>query len=214
MNGTGVKNELPSKMSKLLIQVRNILAHNDRLSSTAKLWLMMALDISNNRYNILPADLHQFYLTQLGDDAMSRIKKLHTKLSIQTSYQNVTLDSIHSNVNVLQQVSNTPDGGWDSPSSTTTLESDKPTITTTTAAATDMHGKYANKPRNFQNADAGFNNIGTLLCFTCIHSINAVHIAQFPFTQYDIILYTLGSRLRSGNVWRTPKQSRSNRFHP
>lgn len=186
MNGTGVKNELPSKMSELLIQVRNILAHNDRLSSTAKLWLMMALDISNNRFNILPADLHQFYLTQLGDDAMSRIKKLHTELSIQTSYQNVTLDSIHSNVNVLQQVSNTPDGGWDSPSSTTTLESDKPTTTTTTttAAATDMQGKYANKLRNFKNADAGFNNIGTLFCFTYIHSINAIHIAHFTFTQY------------------------------
>lgn len=107
MNGNIIKEESPEQLTETLIQVRKILATSDKLSTNCKYWLMMSIEISNSRYGLLPNDVNQFYVTHLGDKAMSQIKKLNTELSILTNYQNMKLDSVESNVSVLQPVTNT-----------------------------------------------------------------------------------------------------------
>lgn len=143
MNGNAIKEQSSTELNEILMKTRTTVATNDRLSSNSKLWLLMALDISHNRFNILPTELHQFYLEKLGDTAMARIRKLTTELSIQTTYLNATLDSIQSNVNVLQQVSSSSDG-WESPSSTIIEQQDA-----------------VKEPFPVKNRNNSLNNIGT-----------------------------------------------------
>lgn len=122
MNGNIIKEKMPEKLTEILMKARKTLATNDKLSQIGRYWLMMSLEISNCRFGLLPNEVNQFYVKQLGDKAMSHIKKLNTELSIQTAYQNMVLDSVQSNINVLQPVNNPQN--WEAPKASAT--EDKP----------------------------------------------------------------------------------------
>lgn len=150
MNGNEIKEECASQLSALLIEIRTILAQNNNLPTAARLWLLLALDIANNRFGLLPTELHQFYVSKLGDDAISQIKKLDTELSIQISYQNMKLDGHQSNVTVLQKVPNKPkETNWEPTKNIT--ENEK---------SLDTHQNF-NTSHNFNTPKSNFNNMGT-----------------------------------------------------
>lgn len=71
MNGASLKTECPEKISDLLNNVRNKLISDKISNKECRLWLLLALDVANNRFGLLPSEIHQFYLNQLGDSALA-----------------------------------------------------------------------------------------------------------------------------------------------
>ncbi|CAH0550645.1 unnamed protein product [Brassicogethes aeneus] len=102
LNGSSIKNEIPEKIIEIIIKVRQLLSSDKKIVRDGKLWLLLALEVSNNRFTILPAEAHSFYQEMLGDAAMATLQGTHGALSVQTTHVSKTLDSYQSNVNVLQ----------------------------------------------------------------------------------------------------------------
>ncbi|KAK4884171.1 hypothetical protein RN001_000442 [Aquatica leii] len=102
LNGSSFDSAQLEAMSLLLMQVRQLLVHGTSLTKTCRTWLLLALDVANNRFGILPSDIHKFYEEQLGEKAIAHFQGTHNILSIETSYPSKTLDSYQSSVSVLQ----------------------------------------------------------------------------------------------------------------
>lgn len=71
LNGSTVRQILPSKLNELMIKVRHLLVDSTHLTKVCKLWMLLALDIANCRFGLLPSDIFTFYQEQLGDKAMA-----------------------------------------------------------------------------------------------------------------------------------------------
>ncbi|XP_030765691.1 uncharacterized protein LOC115889761 [Sitophilus oryzae] len=112
LNGASIKNTNPEKISEILVKVRDLLCSEDKLSREGKLWLLLSLEVANTRFTLLPTDIHNFYVEQLGDQAMAYFQGNHGALTVQTIQNNKKLDSYQSAVNVLQL--STSDLGSDS----------------------------------------------------------------------------------------------------
>lgn len=118
-----VKRVLPERLNKIMVDVRNLLITKPNATMKCKVWLLLAVEVANHRFGVLPVDLQEFYQHQLGDKAMAQFQvwakfcfKLyifdfsfncllqgsHSILSIQTVHSSKTLDGFQSNVNVLQ----------------------------------------------------------------------------------------------------------------
>ncbi|KAI4467102.1 eif4g domain protein [Holotrichia oblita] len=104
INGAAIKTECrpPQHLNDILNKVRQTLICNLQLTQMSKLILLLAIDLANNRYGLLPADVLKFYQEELGDKVMANFQGSLGALSIQTQQSNKTLDSYQSNVSVLQ----------------------------------------------------------------------------------------------------------------
>lgn len=71
LNGSSIKAELPEKFAEILNNVRTLLISGRQLAKEAKLWLLLALEVSNNRFGALPIEVTKFYEDQLGATAMA-----------------------------------------------------------------------------------------------------------------------------------------------
>lgn len=54
-----------------MVDVRNLLISKPNATVKCKMWMLLAVEVSNHRFGVLPADLQDFYLHQLGDKAMA-----------------------------------------------------------------------------------------------------------------------------------------------
>ncbi|KAK9679788.1 hypothetical protein QE152_g39716 [Popillia japonica] len=104
INGAAIKieNRPPQQLNDILNKVRQTLICNLQLTQMSKLILLLAIDLANNRFGLLPADVLKFYQEELGDKVMANFQGSLGALSIQTQQSNKTLDSYQSNVSVLQ----------------------------------------------------------------------------------------------------------------
>lgn len=124
LNGSAIKQALPEKLNKIMGDVRNLLISKPNATTKCKVWLLLAVEVANHRFGVLPADLQEFYQHQLGDKAMAYFQVCHTQkkeysfflfscfhlifqgshyiLSVQTVHTSKALDGFQSNVNVLQ----------------------------------------------------------------------------------------------------------------
>ncbi|KAJ8947835.1 hypothetical protein NQ318_009980 [Aromia moschata] len=101
LNGTFVNTECPEKVVEMLNSIRLLLSSDKPFSKESKLWLLLALDIANNKFGLLPTEVYRFYQDQLGEVAMKSFQGAHNTLSIQTPHDRKT-DDYQSKVNVLQ----------------------------------------------------------------------------------------------------------------
>ncbi|CAG9762262.1 unnamed protein product [Ceutorhynchus assimilis] len=101
LNGSSLRHECPEKVANIISKVRYMLCSEETYTRECKLWLILAMEVSSNRFALLPADVHNFYQNELGDHAMACFQGSHATLTVQTN-PNKTLDTFHSNVNVLQ----------------------------------------------------------------------------------------------------------------
>ncbi|KAF7268433.1 hypothetical protein GWI33_018442 [Rhynchophorus ferrugineus] len=98
-NGAKLKSICPEKVSELLVKIRQIICTNQNLSKDGKLWLLLSLEIANNRFAILPLDTNNFYIDRLGE-AMAYFQGSHDPLTVQTLQENKSLDSYQKNGSV------------------------------------------------------------------------------------------------------------------
>ncbi|XP_066262149.1 uncharacterized protein [Euwallacea similis] len=112
LNGNALKQECPEKVAELLSKLRLKICSDKKYPKDSKLCLLLALEISNNRFAILPPDTQIFYQEQLGDASIAGFPGSYSTLMVQTITNNKSLDSYHSNVNVLQV---STEGSSDSP---------------------------------------------------------------------------------------------------
>ncbi|GJQ71462.1 hypothetical protein Trydic_g8750 [Trypoxylus dichotomus] len=125
INGAAIKSENrpPQQLNDILNKVRQTLVCNLKLTQMSKIILLLAIDLSNNRFGLLPSDVLKFYQEELGDKVMANFQGSLGALTIQTPQTNKTLDSYQSNVSVLQVTppdSTSPIGDSSSSSSLTT----------------------------------------------------------------------------------------------
>lgn len=72
MNGSAIKAELPENFAELLNNVRLLLTTTDKnITKEGRLWLLLALEVVNNRFGILPTEINRFYEEQLGDTSIA-----------------------------------------------------------------------------------------------------------------------------------------------
>ncbi|KAF5300875.1 hypothetical protein FQR65_LT09037 [Abscondita terminalis] len=74
LNGSSFDSAQIEAMSSLLTQVRQLLINGTNLTKTCRIWLLLALDVSNNSFGVLPSDIHKFYEEQLGEKAIAHFK--------------------------------------------------------------------------------------------------------------------------------------------
>ncbi|XP_044265908.1 CBP80/20-dependent translation initiation factor [Tribolium madens] len=101
LNGSTLRSRVPDDFTKLTVKIRTLLAE-PQLVKEARLWLLLALDLCNVRFGVLPNEIFKFYEDQLGIVPMVNFQRPHDPLSIQTLHSSKVLDSYQSNVNVLQ----------------------------------------------------------------------------------------------------------------
>lgn len=63
-----------------MVDVRNLLISKPNATVKCKVWLLLAVEVANHRFGVLPADLQEFYQHQLGDKAMAYFQ-VNTRLS-------------------------------------------------------------------------------------------------------------------------------------
>ncbi|XP_048523732.1 uncharacterized protein LOC125504954 [Dendroctonus ponderosae] len=102
LNGNCLKQESPDKVASILSKIRLKICSDKICTKEAKLWLLLAIEVSDNRFSLLPADIQKFYQEQLGDHAMACFQGSHGVLTVQTADNSKTLDNYQSNVHVLQ----------------------------------------------------------------------------------------------------------------
>lgn len=71
LNGSAIKQALPEKLNQIMVDVRNLLIGKCSTTVKSKVWVLLALEVANHRFGVLPADLQEFYQRQLGDKAMA-----------------------------------------------------------------------------------------------------------------------------------------------
>ncbi|CAH2007181.1 unnamed protein product [Acanthoscelides obtectus] len=71
LNGASLKTECPEVLSEVLNNVRLALIGDKVALKESRLWLLLALDVANNRFGLQPAEIQKFYQEQLGDGAMA-----------------------------------------------------------------------------------------------------------------------------------------------
>lgn len=76
MNGAAIKSELlqPQQLNDILNKVRQTLICNVQLTHMSKLILLLAIDLANNRFGLLPPDVLKFYQEELGDKIMANFQ--------------------------------------------------------------------------------------------------------------------------------------------
>lgn len=70
MNGSSIKVKEPEKFQEILNNVRTLLVSGRQLAKEAKLWLLLSIEVVNNRFGPLPSDITKFYEDHLGATAM------------------------------------------------------------------------------------------------------------------------------------------------
>lgn len=60
-----------------MADVRNLLISKSNATVKCKMWLLLAVEVSNHRFGVLPSDLQEFYQHQLGDKAMAYFQVSH-----------------------------------------------------------------------------------------------------------------------------------------
>ncbi|XP_018579984.1 uncharacterized protein LOC108917725 [Anoplophora glabripennis] len=156
LNGASIKNESPDKIIEILNKVRLLLASEKQLTRECKLWLLLALDIANSKFAILPAEVYTFYHDQLGEAAMVTFQGVHGTLSVQTTHTSATLDSFQSSVNVLQL--STPldtANNQVSPSSNTQPDLNSTSFGSSGFASDSSHSSTANRDTNSHGGKHG-----------------------------------------------------------
>ncbi|XP_057669364.1 uncharacterized protein LOC130901784 [Diorhabda carinulata] len=108
LNGAAIKTEYSDKLAELFNKTRMFLTSDKKISKEGKLWLLLSLEIYNNKFGMLPIEVFKFYQEQLGGSAMAGFQGTQHTLSVQTPEDNKTLENYQSNVNVLQ-LSTKPD---------------------------------------------------------------------------------------------------------
>lgn len=89
-------------LKDLAIKLRTILASNSSaLSESSKLWLLFAVDLTNNEFRVLSTDLLNFYQMKLGNKDLFSFKKPLT-VECTISSVNNKLNEYSSDVNVLE----------------------------------------------------------------------------------------------------------------
>lgn len=56
--------------------LRNLLISDNNISRDSKLWILLALEVINNRFALLPPEAHSFYQKMLGDVAVANFQVL------------------------------------------------------------------------------------------------------------------------------------------
>lgn len=56
---------MPEDLAKITIKIRNLIS-DSQLMKEARLWLLLALDLSNVRFGVLSSEIFKFYEEQLG----------------------------------------------------------------------------------------------------------------------------------------------------
>lgn len=54
-----------------MVGVRNLLINKSNATVKCKVWLLLAVEVANHRFGVLPSDLQEFYQQQLSDKAMA-----------------------------------------------------------------------------------------------------------------------------------------------
>lgn len=74
---------------------------------------MLAIDVDNHDFGLIPMELQKFYVTCLGEKVIKQFERINTELTIQI-HKNDFLDKIINNVTVLKvDNSGTPTQKWD-----------------------------------------------------------------------------------------------------
>ncbi|XP_050292691.1 uncharacterized protein LOC126733423 isoform X2 [Anthonomus grandis grandis] len=101
LNGNTLKQECPDRVTEILGKIRLMLTSDQKYTSESKLWLLLAIEMANNRFALLPAEVHNFYQEHLGDHAMAFFQGSHGALTVQPVHSK-KLENYQSHINVLQ----------------------------------------------------------------------------------------------------------------
>lgn len=79
LNGSTLKDVLPEKFADIVNNIRLLLLSEEQLSKESKLWLLLAIEVTNNRFGPLPGEVTKFYEDNLGAESMASFQvKLKT----------------------------------------------------------------------------------------------------------------------------------------